>query len=453
MDVLPNLSNKELEQAVFSCVLINPESWQEMAIRPSDFSIDSHVWIATAIEKLIKSGDAVDILTVNHSLEMAGKLDDIGGPAYLTKLIGATEHGSSLNGTAYANRVKELAFRRRVISALGKIAQITNDTDKPLDFITSESRIFLDNALNNSALQPGRSMLEALREFDAMIELRKDKDYEILGIPTGYTDIDNLLDGLQNGWLYLIAARPGNGKTAMLGNLAINAAKQGKKVLFFSAEMDEQRILARMFAAESKISANSLKHASFEGNDLQRYNQTIESFENLPIRFYKPDECRKVEQVESITRQMYARGEVDLIFVDYLQLLQTESFSRMATREQEVTKIAQTLKRITNIQIPVIAAAQLSRATEQRTEGRPQLSDLRESGSLEQEADSVCFLYHPQDDTDSSLEFIVSKNRDGAVGNCLLYYDKATQKINSGLRKVVSLNPVRKDAKITDKQR
>lgn len=451
MDAISNLSNMELEQAVFSCVLINPESWREMAIRPADFSINSHVWIATAIEKLIKSGDAVDILTISHQLETADKLAEVGGAAYLTRLINATERGSSLNGVTYANRIKDLSTRRRIINALEKIAQITQEIKTPLESVTSEARIILDDALNNSALQPGRSMLDALREFDAMIEIRKNADFSILGIPTGYTDIDDKLDGFQNGWLYLIAARPGSGKTAMLGNLAINAAKHGKKVLFFSAEMDSQRILARMVAAESKINTTILKHGAIETQeDWQRYNQTVETFEGLPIRFYGPDECRKVEQIESITRQLYARGEVDIIFVDYLQLLQTESSSRMATREQEVTKIAQTLKRITNIQIPVIAAAQLSRAAEQRgADSRPQLSDLRESGSLEQEADSVCFLYHPQDDIDSSLEFIVSKNRDGVVGACPLYYDKTTQKIKTGVRDSVKLNPDRKNSKMT----
>lgn len=184
-----------------------------------------------------------------------------------------------------------------------------------------------------------------------------------------------------------------------------------------------------------------MKHSRLDtAEDWNRYYKTIETFAGLNIRFYSPDECRQVEAVETITRQLHSRGEVDIVFADYLQLLQTESSSRYVTREQEVTKIAQTLKRITNLQIPVVAAAQLNRNSENRPDSKPQLSDLRESGSLEQESDGICFLYHAPNTNDTSLEFIVAKNRDGALGTCPLYYDKTTQKIQSGISKTVKFN-------------
>lgn len=435
---MENLFNYELEEAVIACVLIDENTWAEMAIKPRDFHNFRNLTIAEAIEKLRKAGTAIDYLTLCHELDKNNLLAKIGGAAYITKLINSQR--SSLHARSYSDQVKSLAARRRLFEAANKILNLAYDNEKQFATITSEARQSLDDALNNSRLQAGRSLADALKEFDENIEARKGQDFTLLGIPTNYQDIDHKLDGLQDGWLYLIAARPGNGKTAMLGNLALNIAKQNKKVLFFSAEMHDTRIVARMMAAETQIHSDILKHAAMQTDDeWKRYYSAVETFESLPMRLYKPDECRAVEQIESITRQLYANGEVDIIFVDYLQLLQLESASRTTTREQEVTKITQTLKRITNLNIPVVAAAQLNRKAEDSD--KPTLAHLRESGSLEQEADAVCFLHHPNDEPDTSLEFIVAKNRDGALGECPLYYDKTTQKIQTGLKSTIKLNP------------
>ncbi|MDL1910146.1 hypothetical protein FBQ81_05540 [Chloroflexi bacterium CFX6] len=430
--------NLQLEQAALACILINPETLAEMGLKFTDFHDHRHQIIFTAIERLDKSRLDIDILTVSHELEKLGRLKEIGGDPYLITLVNST--GSSLSARSYADQLKELTMRRKLTRACGEIVNLANDPQKSPATITSEARQFLDDALNASTHQSGRSMAEALKEFDQAIESRKGQDFSLLGISTGYQDIDHKLDGLQDGWLYLVAARPGNGKTAMLGNLALNVAKQGKQVLFFSVEMNDLRIVSRMMAAETQINADILKHAGMEdAEEWERYYTAIETFEGLPMWLYSPAECRTVEQIESITRQRHANSEVDIIFVDYLQLLQLEATSKTATREQEVTKIAQTLKRITNLNIPVVAAAQLNR----EVVGRPQLSNLRESGSLEQEADAVCFLHHPDDEPDANLEFIVAKNRDGALGECLLYYGKTTQKIHPGAVRVFAPNQPR----------
>lgn len=434
------LYDLELEQSVLSCTLIDPNTWSEMAVKPDDFYNHKNVFIAKAIESLFKARIDVDYVTVSRELENQNRLEEIGGDAYLTKIISRSP--TSLNARSYADQLKTLAARRRILESANEIAKLAYDGEKSFTEITSEARQTIDNAISKTSLQAGRTMAEALSEFDQAIESRKGQDFNLLGISTNYQDIDHTLDGLQDGWLYLIAARPGNGKTAMLGNLALNVAKQGKQVLFFSAEMHDLRIIARMMTAESQIHADILKHAKMNSEDeWSRYYQAVENLEGLPMWLFSPDECRAVEKIESITRQRHALGEVDIIFVDYLQLLQLESTSRTMTREQEVTKITQTLKRITNLKIPVVAAAQLSRAVELRAESKPQLSDLRESGSLEQEADAVCFLYHPDDEVKNSLDFIVAKNRDGALGECPLYYDKTTQKIQTGIKRTVVLNP------------
>lgn len=436
------LFDLELEQSVLSCTLIDPNTWSEMAVKPDDFYNHKNIFIAKAIESLFKTRTDVDYVTVSRELENQNRLEEIGGDAYLTKIISRSP--TSLNARSYADQLKTLAARRRLLESANEIAKLAYDGEKSFTTITSEARQTLDNAISKTSLQAGRTIAEALNEFDQAIESRKGKGFSLLGIPTNYQDIDHTLDGLQDGWLYLIAARPGNGKTAMLGNLALNIAKQGKRVLFFSAEMHDLRIIARMMTAESQIHADILKHAKMESeNEWSRYYQAVESLEGLPMWLFSPDECRAVEKIESITRQRHARGEVDIIFVDYLQLLQLESTSRTMTREQEVTKITQTLKRITNLKIPVVAAAQLSRAVELRSESKPQLSDLRESGSLEQEADAVCFLYRSDGEEKTSLDFIVAKNRDGALGECPLYYDKTTQKIKTGIKRTVVLNPSR----------
>lgn len=434
--------NLQLEQAALACILINPETLAEMGLKFTDFHDHRHQMIFTAIERLEKSRLDIDLLTVSHELEKLGRLKEIGGDPYLITLVNYA--GSSLSARSYADQLKDLTMRRKLARACNEIVNLANDPQKSPATITSEARQFLDDALNASAHQSGRSMAEALKEFDQAIESRKLQDISLLGISTGYQDIDQTLDGLQDGWLYLIAARPGNGKTAMLGNLALNIAKQGKRVLFFSAEMHDLRIVSRMMTAETEINSDILKHAAMESEeDWSSYYKAVVTFEGLSMWLFSPDECRAVEQIESITRQRHALGEVDIIFVDYLQLLQLETATRTMTREQEVTKIAQALKRITNLKIPVVAAAQLSRAVELRAESRPQLSDLRESGSLEQEADAVCFLYHPDDEDDSSLKFIVAKNRDGALGDCQLCYRKTTQKIDSGAVRVFAPNQPR----------
>jgi replicative DNA helicase len=430
--------NLEFEQQALCCVLFNPAVWREAGLKVVHFYDQRHIQIAAAIERLIKAEAEIDYLTICSELNQHNALDNAGGRSYLTQLHNAAV--SSLNASYYADELKGLYGRRQMQTAVEKIGELAQDTQRPLPALAADARQFLDEALNSSRIQAGRSMVEALREFDDALEARKGKGFSLLGVSTGYPDIDYKLDGLQDGWLYLIAARPGMGKTAMLGNLAVKVAKQGKRALFFSAEMHEARIVARMIAAETGIHADILKHAAMESSEeWSRYYQAIETFESLPMRLYRPDECRSVEQIENITRQLHAADEVDIIFVDYLQLLQVESLARTTTREQEVTKIAQGLKRITGLNIPVVSAAQLNRATELRTEGRPQLSDLRESGSLEQEADAVCFLYHPDDEPETSLSFIVAKNRDGALGSCPLYYDKTTQRISSAMKTTLNL--------------
>jgi len=432
------LYNTETEQAVLSCVLIDPGTWAEMAVKPEHFYISRHVVIAQAIESMLKNSAEIDVLTVSNQLEKNNLLAEIGGSAYLTQLI--TSCPTTLSAITYSEEVKELAARRQLLHAASKMAQLAHDRTKEFSAITTEAREHLDNSLNSGNAPKGKTLADAASQYLDQIETRMGQDYQTIGISTGYADIDLKLDGLRNGKLYLIAARPGSGKTAMLGNLAINAAKQNKKVLFFSVEMFADEIVSRLLAAEINVNTRLLDHANMEQEQWDKCYETLETFENLPFRFYSPNECYSVERIDSITRQHYAQNEVDLIFVDYLQLLQLENAPRSATREQEVAKITQTLKRLTHLNIPVIAAAQLSRAVEQRAEPKPQLSDLRESGALEQESDAVCFLWQPDKDQDTSLEFFIAKNRGGALGECPLYYDNRTQKIKTGVRETIKLN-------------
>ena len=434
-----NLYDNNLEQAVLSCALIDVGTWAEMAVKPEHFHNSRHVFIAQAFENMLKAGAEIDLLTIANELEKNNLLAEIGGSAYLTQLI--TSAPTTLSAITYAEEIKDLAARRKLLEAATKMAQLAHDRGKEFQTIATTAREHLDNSLNSGNAPKGRTLAEAASHYMDQIESRIGQDYQTIGISTGYYDLDLKLDGLRDGKYYLIAARPGAGKTAMLGNLAINAAKLNKKVLFFSVEMFSDEIVSRLLAAEIDINTRLLDHAKLEQDQWEQSYQALESFENLQFRIFNPNECFSVERIDSITRQHYARGEVDIIFVDYVQLLQLERGSSTATREQEVTKITQTLKRITHLNIPVIAAAQLSRAVELRSENRPQLSDLRESGSLEQEADAVCFLWQPDKEQDTSLEFLISKNRGGALGECPLYYDKATQKILSATRERVILNP------------
>lgn len=432
------LKNIQTEQAALSCVLIDPNTWAEMAIKPEHFQDTRHVIIAKTLEDMFKRGAEIDLITISNELNKNDLLGTIGGFAYLTQLISVAQ--TTLSATTYSDELKELAARRNLFSVASEMARLAHDRKKDFSSIAAEAREFLDKSLYSGNTSHGKTLAVAASQYLDQIESRMGQ-YQTIGISTGYTDIDIKLDGLRNGKFYLIAARPGKGKTAMLGNLAINAAKQNKKILFFSVEMFSDEIISRLLAAEINVNTRLLDHGDMEQAEWDKCYQALEAFDNYPFLIFGPNDCNSVEKLDTITRQHHARGEVDLVFVDYLQLLQLENPPRSATREQEVTKIAQTLKRLTHLNIPVIAAAQLSRGVEQRNEPKPQLSDLRESGSLEQEADAVCFLWQPKEELDTSLEFFIAKNRGGKVGECPLYYDKTTQKIKTGTKQNIVLNP------------
>jgi replicative DNA helicase len=440
--VLNTLYNAELELSIFACAMLNPETWYEMAVNPNDFYLDKHRMIARAIDKIFSSGRGLDEMTLVAELTNQRHYDEIGGFAYITKIIGTPV--MTLLGPQYAEELKSLAQRRAVLAAANKIAQVAYDTKTDITDMVSRSRDTLDEALNNGPVKTGQSVTEVARLVDAAIESRRGQKNVLLGYDTGYSDLNKYLRGLRPGKLYYIAARPGKGKTAMLINLAlsaaIDAARAGAKVAFFSREMDAEQIVIRLVGIITGINTELIETGAFTPDEWESYYAAIEKVAALNIQVYGPSECRTIEMVETICRQLVSRGELDIVFADYVQIFGVRLENTRSNREQEVAAISARFNNIKGFGVPVVAAAQLNRGVETRAEGRPQLSDLRESGALENDADVVIFLWNPDPTNEPNvLEAVIAKNRGGRVGMVNFVFHKESQRMLLAERRTVKL--------------
>jgi replicative DNA helicase len=418
--------NREAEEAVIGAVLINPEAYYDVAqfIKAEDFYIHRHRWIWDSFTRLHERRSPIDILTVGDELEDMGHLSEIGGPAYLSAMVNNVP--SVLNIEAYGKIVEESAIRRRMIEAANSIAKAAYQEDITVEtaidqaeqavFGVSERRLQQD-------LQPIQSVLS--NYFDTITDLAQ-RDGEMLGVPTAFIDLDKLLGGLQPSDLLIIAGRPGSGKTSFMMSIARNAAIQSRKhIAVFSMEMSNEQLVQRLIAQETGINAQRLRLGQLQSNEWDLFAQAVETFSSTQI-FLDDTPAITSTQMRAKCRRLHAEHRLDLVVVDYLQLMSGDR--RNDNRVQEVSLISRNLKTLAReLNVPVLAAAQLSRAVEQRTDKRPVLSDLRESGSLEQDADIVMFIYRPDQSDPETIkqnvaEIMVSKHRNGPTGNIELVF-------------------------------
>jgi replicative DNA helicase len=418
--------SREAEEAVIGSVLINPEAYYDVAsiLKSDDFYIHRHRWIWETFTHLHEQRSPIDLLTVSEELDQQGKLAEVGGPAYLSALINNVP--SSLHAEAYGRIVEETAIRRRMLSAANDIAKLAYQQDASVETVLDESEKAIFGVSERRTTRDLRSIREVLSEYYDRMDLLANRDAESLGVPTGFLDLDRLLGGMQPSDLLIIAGRPGSGKTAFMISAAKNAAQKFKKhVAIFSLEMSSEQLVQRIVSQETGIDSQRLRTGKLEEEEWPLFTHAIEVLGDT-VMFLDDTPALTPLQLRTKARRLHLEYQLDLILVDYLQLM--SSGTRSENRVQEVSYISRNMKILAReLNVPVLAAAQLSRAIEQRADKEPQLSDLRESGSLEQDSDIVMFIHRPELYEKDSLkqnvaQIKVAKHRNGPVGTIELVF-------------------------------
>lgn len=418
--------SREAEEAVIGSILINPEAYYDVVefLQSEDFYIHKHKWIYDVFNRLHERRSPIDILTVTEELDQMGFLGEVGGSAYLTALISNVP--TALHAAAYGHLVEDTAIRRRMLEAANEIAKSAYQEDITIDTAinAAEKAVFsVSERRLSSDLQPIQKVLSEYYERVGDIANRGDETY---GVPTNFRDLDNLLGGLQPSDLLIIAGRPGQGKTSFMLSIAKNAArKNDKHIAIFSMEMSNEQLVQRLISQETGIDAQRLRLGKLQGDEWNLFAEAVESLGRTHV-FLDDTPSISPTQMRAKCRRLHLEHRLDLVVIDYLQLMQGDY--RTDNRVQEVSYISRNLKTLAReLNVPVLAAAQLSRAVEQRSDKRPVLSDLRESGSLEQDADIVMFIYREDKDKEDSImknvaDIIVSKHRNGPTGSVQLVF-------------------------------
>jgi replicative DNA helicase len=431
IDRLPPQS-LEAEQSVLGAILIDRDVVVEIAefLKPDDFYRQSNGTIYRAILELFERREPIDILTVAESLERTNDLEPVGGRAYLSSLSDQTP--TAVHAVQYARIVERKAVLRNLIGAAGKIAGIGYEDPAEIQeaIDRAESELF---QVSNRRITAGFSKLKDLlhEAYDRLDYLHAHRG-EISGVRTGFNDLDALTTGLQKSDLIVVAARPSVGKTSFALNIAEHAAVREKKsVGVFSLEMSKEQLVLRLLSSVSNIDSQRLRTGFLEELDFARIAPAMNALSEAPIYI---DDTPNITAMELRTkaRRLQAESGLDLIVVDYLQLMQAQTQSRDANRVQEVSEISRGLKALAReLSVPVIALSQLSRQPEMRESKEPRLSDLRESGAIEQDSDLVLFLWREKergsDDQETDGEVInlkLAKHRNGPTGEIQLWFKK-----------------------------
>jgi len=427
--------NLEAEQSVLGAMLIDRQAVAAVAHKlvPEDFYSDRHQHLFAAMLALYNRGEPVDPITVQDELIRTGKLEEVGGLTYLTSLINLVP--TTANVLQYAEIVESKAILRRLQTVARRIVDecyTAEDVDEMLQ--EAEKSIF--------AVTQRRSARGYVHIRDALVTAYGHLEHlystrgRTTGVPSGYRDLDALTSGFQPSDLIIVAARPAVGKTAFTLNIARNAAVQAKaKVIFFSLEMSAEQLALRLLASEATVDSHKLRTGQLQDQDWHKLGTALSVLGESEI--YIDDTPNiPLQELRAKARRLAQERGLDLIIVDYLQLMSLpQRPGQQANRQQEISEISRSLKALAReLKVPVIALSQLSRSVEQRQDKRPMLSDLRESGALEQDADVVAFLYrddyyNQNSDKKDIVEVIIAKHRNGPVGTVELYFAKEIQRM------------------------
>lgn len=422
--------NIEAEQAVLGAMLIKKEAVIEAMeiLRPEDFYRDAHRVVFEAIMAVFQNDSAVDMITVTEQLKKSDLLDKAGGVAGVTALANAVP--TAANVVYHAKIVREKAELRELINAGSEITgwafEDSDDVDAVMD--KAEKRILEVTARENSA--EFTSMKDIVISVFKQIEERSTNKGGLTGVASGFTDLDRLTSGFQPSDLILVAARPSMGKTAFTLNIASYVAVHlDKPVAFFSLEMSKEQLAQRMLCSEGGIDSQRLRNGDMKDEDWEHVIAAADRLTYAPV-FIDDTPGITVMELRSKARRIKAEHGLSMVIIDYLQLMSGKGSKNGDNRQQEISEISRSLKALAReLKVPVIALSQLSRSVESRQVKRPMLSDLRESGSLEQDADIVMFLYREdyydkETEQQNVTEVIVAKHRNGPIDTVRLYFDK-----------------------------
>lgn len=417
----------EAEEAILGSLLIDPDAIFDVAtfLKSDSFYSVKNRWVYEAILSLNERRDPLDLITLTEELRRREHLEEVGGEAYIISLLHAVP--TAINAESYGRVVEATAVRRQMIRAASDIANLAYNEAEDINVVIdrAEQTLFsISEERTTRDLVPIRYIASQYLERIQELHARGD---DVIGVPTGFTDLDRLLGGLNKSDLIIIAARPGMGKTSLQNAIALTAARRySKRVAIFNLEMSGEQLVQRMIAAETRIDSQRLRRGDLHENEWPIFMEAIGRLSETRI-FIDDTPSITPNQLRTKCRRLYAEHGLDLVMIDYLQLMQAERSSN--NRVMEISEISRALKGLAReLDVPVMAAAQLSRAVEQRQDKRPQLSDLRDSGSIEQDADIVLFIYRDEyyypDTTErpNIAEVAIAKHRNGPTGTIDLYW-------------------------------
>jgi len=430
--------NTDAEASLLGAILIDTDAIVKIAdtVTTLDFYDQRHARIYEALVSLYEKRSQIDVLTLADQLKGTGFLEMVGGPAYLTELTNFVPTAAHVE--QYADIVAQKALRRRLITAGQDMAVLSQDESKTIKELVEEAESRLFEVSQQHVKQSVVSLENILAaSFERLDDLHKDKA-KLRGIPTGFRDLDDMLAGLQRSDLFILAARPAMGKTAFVLNLAHQVAtKAHEPVLIFSLEMGKEQLVDRLLAMESGVDAWALRTGNLTDNDFERLGEAMGTLSEAKI-YIDDTPGITVSDLRTKARRESHNQKLGLIIVDYLQLMSGGSrYASEGSRVNEISEISRGLKGVAReLDVPLIALSQLSRSVENRSPQIPQLADLRESGSIEQDADIVAFLYredyyNPESERQNIMDVLIKKHRNGPTGGVELFFDREKQRIRS----------------------
>ncbi len=462
--------NYEAEQALLGAIIENNLAYEKVSefLRPEHFAEGVHGRIFEAIGKLVRRGHTADLVTLKNFFESDAHLAEIGGTEYLSRLVGSVV--TVINAADYARTIHDLYLRRQLIGLGQDMVNSAYQHDleaSGMDQIETVEKSLFDLASTGQYEGGFRSFESSLQSAIVMAEAAYKREGRLTGLASGLTDLDRLLGGLHRSDLIILAGRPSMGKTALATNIAFHAAKQyregrdamgnpvaedGAVVGFFSLEMSAEQLATRLLAEEAGIPSEKIRRGDLKDRDFQRVVEASAELSKVPL-FIDDSAALSISAIRTRARRLKRQHGLGLIVIDYLQLVTPTPGSRYDNRVMEISEITRGLKALAKeLDVPVVALSQLSRAVEQRDDKRPQLADLRESGSIEQDSDVVMFIFReeyyvrrrePKEGTDEHrkwqdemskvynlAELIIAKQRHGPIGKVLLHFDGSTTKFS-----------------------
>ena len=425
--------NQEAEQSVIGAIFLDPQALITAAeiIMPEDFYRVAHQKIFQTMLRLSDQGKAIDVVTVTEELSSKKELEDVGGISYISEIANTVPTAANIGH--YAKIVEEKSILRRLIRVATTIVEDGFTREDEVEALLSEAERKMMEVANRKNAGDFKHIKDVLVETYDNIEKLHTRKGDVTGIPTGFRDLDKITAGFQRNDLIIVAARPSVGKTAFALNVAQNVAtKTDENVAIFSLEMGAEQLVMRMLCAEGNIDAQVLRTGSLTTEDWRKLTMAMGSLSNAGI-FIDDTPGIRVNEIRAKCRRLKQEYGLGMILIDYLQLIQGSGGSQ-ANRQQEVSEISRSLKGLAReLKVPVIALSQLSRGVEQRQDKRPMMSDLRESGSIEQDADIVSFLYREdyydkETENQNMIEIIIAKQRNGPTGTVTLAFVKEFNK-------------------------